>query len=737
MYTYAQKRKDMGEIPRQRKSSSLSPQMPCRSREARYVDRPVSLVLQKKSTRRLEGELKELGITAEDVVRLAEEYDALETTDETKSEQTRLLQELYERLSNINEESAKRALKIVLTEMSFVFQQNFTIPYERPSLWKKIEKYPDSIYIKGLIEEYDSLWIKNSGAAVALLLKAMTFQVPGQWFSFIKHGLPREIGDIITEEISAISGAIGTPPQNKTTDTDKAAEPYQTLQGGDYWKAADEYMPQLRQKNSSEDKVKLLSDMHMQFLEQMKDAVIGTNSPDKDHLENVYQTIKNKAVQVMRTQGVLAHYSHLGTLTSMESNDQLRESGMLQAPLEDVNKADSQTIGADKSQDFDKKGIGNTGFAFCFLEKKGAPKRRSRFGKNRYTTSLDGNDVLNQAWAIMNDLQESWFKSHPFVVFVDPVKGNFSRDVITDHYSRQLEPVYANVFSSLLSRFPDMDKKIALISVLNFQNVQKKRTVLKYGGKSISLSEKNLGANFLYGQDIINGIAARTAAELLAAKVKLGVDIGRYETDGDKLWEYIAQVAFKMQIMVPFKILPEFVEKDGEPETEIDLGLGRFRMNLEVDDYRGAAGAGQQPPVPLTRKIAVNPAEEKCAGENNSFFACVLPLLGTVGSNAGEIRRDFQHRLRNGSDGGLSLALGDGEPVSIDHIKKFAELYHIEIHLIIHTQGGKDISVLYGENSRGSEGDPAGGVSRCEIALLLPKLRSADDNPTGRYVLVR
>lgn len=675
-------------------------------REARYTsarqEKGLPNIRQAKSIRSLQQELEQLEIEDPEILAYAEQYDDLENTDLTKSDQMQILKQINERLSRHSEFKYAQAMKLIHTEMHIVLNQNMLLPLKRPSLWKQIVYDENAGCVYRLIVKYDALSVKNTMFAINLLTEARDFaaQFQGQNIS-----LREETKKIIDREIKIIKNYMVFPFY--TTEVIRSHAPYEAMENGYYWKIIESFQPDLTGMNVK-GKIKALSEKHLHFLDDLFGETL-MEATDRDYLLKTFYAIKEQVKTVIKSEGMLAHYSHATYLTTLESNDQLRESGMLRGTPLNLLNINSETFGADKTQEFDKVGIGNTGFVFCFLEKANAPLRNSRFGKNRYTKALGGSDsILNDAWAIMNDLADTTYNSHPYAFTKNDKEEIIKRDVITNDPYDDLQPPYTT------TEIPDgdeMDFDIMYSSLMNFQNSLKKMTFFNTGDTSVHFKERELGSNFLYGPHILEGIAARTAAELAFAHVKLGARIDQFKTDSEALWNYIRQVVFKIQIMIPLKVLPDFVQKESEAEEEIvTVYPSEYETIMEISQ-RGNMGQKFQ-------MVTANPVLGETVGGNNNFFACVR-AVAAPGLSPEQLREDF--RQKDGVD------LDDTEPVTLDHIRKFAELYGIQIKVYIYVQGGRAIPVVYNQGAEPS----------CAVALFLPRLRYEGDNPVGLFVPVK
>lgn len=672
------------------------------------IEKKLSPIIQAKSMRKLLKEFEALGIEKSDsnneLISLASQFDSLENTDMTKSDQTKLLQRMYEILESRTEDKYKQALKLVNTEMSFVVQQNISVPIERPLLWDKLKHEKETSHIEGLIKQYDDVSVKNMNYAKQLLEKARDYSVGS-------ITMPDKIKNIIDDEIAAIDKLPAY-----TTDTKKSLEPYKSLDSAIYWKVIQKFYTDLDKKLGKET-VKALSEKHVASLETFVDDTLKPVTGNTK-LRETYNEIKKKVIEIIEKDGILAHYSHLDSLTSLESNDQLRESGMLQKPIEDLENVDINTIGADKSQDFDKKGIGNTGFVFCFIERDGSNKRNSRFGENRYIFPMNkDSSILKDGWAITYDLVDSEVNSHPYTFSTDKSSVDISRDVMTEDPKEKLESPYKDK----LSLDHDWNEETSLLSL---QNVLKRKTVFKADINEASFLEKEHADNFLYGNQIIEGIATRTAAELIFSHIKLGAEIDKFKTDEDALWGYVQQVVFKTQIMIPYKIIPDFIQKKDGKKEEVKPNLEVYNRSFNVDDTKDIPASlkgGTLCDTTMTGNVTINPMKEKSVGNNNNFFECVKETIG-YSKNAEELKEEFEEKDGVGKIG--------NEPVDLDHIKLFSKHYNIKIRVIIYAQGEEAFSVLYDERADKSLNKD----KCCQVVLMLPKLRSEGDNPVGRFL---
>lgn len=657
-------------------------------------------IVQAKSMRNLRQELVSLQITEEDILSYASQYDALENTDQTKSDQMKFLQLLFENLFHRTQYKYRQALKLVNTEIYFVLNQNMSIPFERPLLWPQMSHHKNSHYVFPKIRQYDDLAVKNTPFAVNLLKKIRDFMVV---YEGKEIRLEERTRQMVDTEIKTIEDYMAAVPPT-TADAQQVHDPYGTLDKGLYWGILEHFQPDLAGM-SARGKIKALSEKHLQFLDEFCGEIFAS-AADKAYVERAFYEIKEKVITLIKRDGILAHYSHSSYLTTLESNDHLRESGMLQAPLDSVQSASGDTFGADKSQNFDKKGIGNTGFVFCFLEEREAALRPSRFGNNRYTYMFNGDvSILNDAWAIMNDLADTKYNPHPYIFSTDRINRRVSRDVVTENPRWMLEPPFSDMFDPLSEEY---DYLILNTSLLNFQNILKRQTVFFTQDQITSFKDQEIGSNFLYGQQIIEGIAARTAAELIFSHIQLDAVIEQFKTDERALWDYIRQVVFKMQIMVPTQVIPDFIRNDEEELDEI-IKPDPFFYDAVLSVTKGPeAGAGLQ----ITM---ANPMQYHSVGGNNNFFACVKSIVAPEQSPE-QLREEFQRKE--------GVELKDGEPVTLDHVKQFAELYGIQIKLIINVQGGNPVHVVYNEGKSPS----------CMIALFLPRLRHEGDNPVGLFV---
>lgn len=682
-------------------------------------DAPIML----KSTHKLYTEFIALGVTDIKLLALVDHYDAIINTDETKREQLQYLQLIMADLESASDLANVQQLKaLILREVSFVTKQNFAIITKaaKPAttLKQKTTSCITNPRLDKLIDVYDTHILEEDiDLSISRILQMIRICK-----GFEDSTNKIEIIKILDEELTSLLTQKSSVP-SRTTDTDDALDPYKTLNKGLYWKALETQDSKLTNKTAKE-KIIVLSTQHLDYLKKLHTDHATSTSADFDSLST-------RIVELIKHDCKLVHYSHDPRITVLESNDRLREGGMFQSYI-DPNETTVDTVGADKSQDFDKKGISNTGFAFCFLETEEDYGRKSRFGNYRYSLNLSDNlTMLTNAWAITYDMLEMFnqnksdptkFSYHTVPLLEDSTDTKISRtakfsdddsaSTLTGHFLTE----YTNIHTTT------EDDLLYMCSFLNFQNAENRQVVLGKSASNFAIPDK-LCTNFLYGNDIIEGIAARAAMEILIAKSKFNAEI---PADA-KLKAYIEQVVFKMQIMIPQRILPKFQGKvvpDSTSPKQIkidqlhELQFSRESAVKELEIYN----EGSEKQAVFITKAKINPLATKY-GDEPTFFTC-LKHKGISDETIAEFRA-LPKKDRGNED--------ISKTISLDTVESFAKFAHLSIIVYIHAQTGapnidNSFPVIYDCGNKDK--------FPIKLVLLLPMIRSEIDNPIGIYMNV-
>lgn len=681
-------------------------------------DAPIML----KSTHILTTEFTALGVTDLTLLTLVNHYDAIINTDETKREQLQYLQLIMDNLESKPTLANVQQLKaLILREVSFVTKQNLTIITKANSPTETL-KHKTRYLITGsrlnkLIDEFDSHIHKEDIDQSISRVKYMIKVCKEKNFILRIFGplkvLKAELTSLNNQKLAA---------HKYTTITSDAESPYNTLNRGLYWKALETQDASLIGKTAKEKIIKL-SKKHLEYIR--KTYLTKTR---KNLIE--YKKLLTEIERWIKANCMLVHYSHDPTLSVLESNDRLRESGMLQSYI-DPKKVTTGTVGADKSQNFDKLGISNAGFAFCFLETEEVHGRKSRFGNHRYSLTVRAAlPMLSNAWAITYDLLEMFnvdqtdptkYSYHTVPLLEDSAHTEISRTAkFPDGYSAStLTGHFATDFTSIPKT--TADNLFYKLIFLNFQNAENRRVVLENPTSNIIIPD-NLCTNFLYGYDIIKGVAARVAMEMLIAKHKLDAAI---PSDKDALIrKYITQVVFKMQIMIPHKILPKYLSEiildSNKPKIDHhhELQFSEESAVKELEIYN----EGFEKQAVFITKAKINPLATKY-GDEPTFFTC-LKHEGISDETIAEFRA-LPKKDRGNED--------ISKTISLDTVESFAKFAHLSIIVYIHAQTGapnidNSFPVIY---DYGNE-----DKFPIKLVLLLPMIRSDVDNPIGIYMNV-
>lgn len=298
--------------------------------------------------------------------------------------------------------------------------------------------------------------------------------------------------------------------------------------------------------------ISTLSSCHIKHLEDQLETWRSSNSDDSRILKN-QEDLQKKIVNMLTDQGELVHYSHFSSLKIIHSSDYLLTNGVLSSKKENSDpKEDEITT---KNQDVDFNTIGNTGFVFMFLEKKG-DVRPTRFGK--YRTSLPvksaaATQLLKNSWAIWHDLVNIPSQRRP----LNEEEGKKNSIVrITAGYTQSAQSDMSdNIIQSLQQQFTFFEETQKMVGE-NSRPLPIK-TLINNARYKI---EDNISGHLLFGNQIIPGIALRIVCELFILEKTAPEEAKIIYDSESNLWKYIKDVIFNMQIMIPHSVMPEAIK---------------------------------------------------------------------------------------------------------------------------------------------------------------------------------
>lgn len=388
--------------------------------------------------------------------------------------------------------------------------------------------------------------------------------------------------------------------------------------------------------------------------------------PHEDGRMKNFSLIYKFVHETIINEGVLSHYSHIPNLQVLHSTDYLKVNQILSREKLAKSEKVGESEVVSKSQDVDTDLFRNTGFIFFFLERAGSEHRKGTgFGKYRYTVRLTGDlaSLLEGAWAILHDMagtQKEKREIREGSGIIRNVKSTFDGNRILEAMSSLEEP---------LRPYPDVQSR--LCSVLSLFLPTADQTVLLQDGKGREQPTgiaDHISGNFLHEGQIIDGIVRRVTYELMTLRELSQKEFEIIMKNKNVFWDFVLRIVHDMQIMIPRDVLPEQIDYKGKIfRTENPVRVGKAGMQ----HISGTSSKGKDLLV---------------ASANNCFFDTMFPHMPPqTYADADRLRTEFVARQERAG----MTPLQRNDPVEYYHVQQFANLFQIDITVVIKTPGGE------------------------------------------------
>lgn len=288
-----------------------------------------------------------------------------------------------------------------------------------------------------------------------------------------------------------------------------------------------------------------MSRLNMQDTENLKSCVLGSNKAKKRR----YDALREKIIGLLVNKTRISHYT---------SDDKFklinRSNGIISKLTIEMSRKGEMSGAEHNTQSVDEYGYANTGFVFAYMEVDGAPPASNhRYGKLRishktkYIISMLESAGMIELFDIMQGAKET------------QTAGEERRNVESVRKSVIQDGPAMDKISEYLQTVVSMDKPDGLnkdqqrvyneiMTTIIPQSMQLDSAAFIYENGTGSMTvPQMLHNNFFVGKDIILGLAAKAAMELIMLE-DAGLAI---PTDDIQLLRRILSGLYKIQVLLP------------------------------------------------------------------------------------------------------------------------------------------------------------------------------------------